>query len=276
MGLLWVTFLLLTLLMFEEPKSGDDNKHESSNNHNENEPLMNNQESNPDVEQGQGQSAGSQSSPGNKSKEEHDSGSFKQQLPPTILMFCVLFLAKLLQQGFLSSLSVFTIKLYGWSSSQSGLTLAAYGFTLIPLNLAVGKASNTVSDRLFSVVLLAAIGLGSALCICSGKPMWLFFLGGAFVFMGSTTLEGSAMSLVSKVMHSSLAEGTFNTGLLTTEAGGFGRLAGNLANSAFSSLSGTDTPSQVYSFGHYLFGLLTVSTIGNTAYFGSMWKRVKD
>ena len=254
----------------------DDNKHESSNNHNENEPLMNNQESNPDVEQGQGQSAGSKSSPGNKSKEEHDRGSFKQQLPPTILMFCVLFLAKLLQQGFLSSLSVFTIKLYGWSSSQSGLTLAAYGFTLIPLNLAVGKASNTVSDRLFSVVLLAAIGLGSALCICSGKPMWLFFLGGAFVFMGSMTLEGSAMSLLSKVMHSSLAEGTFNTGLLTTEAGGFGRLAGNLANSAFSSLSGTDTPSQVYSFGHYLFGLLTVLTIGNTAYFGSMWKRVKD
>ncbi|KAL0025314.1 hypothetical protein WJX79_004533 [Trebouxia sp. C0005] len=276
MGLLWLTFLLLTLLMFEEPKSGGDSKHESRNNDSESEPLMSNQESNPDVEQGQGQSEGSNINSGNKSQEEDDSGSFKQQLPPTILMFCVLFLVKLVQQGFLSSLSVFTIKLYGWSSSQSGLTLAAYGFTLIPLNLAVGKASNTISDRLFSVVLLAAIGLGSALCTCSGKPMWLFFLGGAFVFMGSMTLEGSAMSLLSKVMHSSLAEGTFNTGLLTTEAGGFGRLAGNLANSAFSRLSGTDTPSQVYSFGHYLFGLLTILTVGNTVYFGSMWKKVKD
>ncbi|KAL0025315.1 hypothetical protein WJX79_004533 [Trebouxia sp. C0005] len=253
-----------------------DSKHESRNNDSESEPLMSNQESNPDVEQGQGQSEGSNINSGNKSQEEDDSGSFKQQLPPTILMFCVLFLVKLVQQGFLSSLSVFTIKLYGWSSSQSGLTLAAYGFTLIPLNLAVGKASNTISDRLFSVVLLAAIGLGSALCTCSGKPMWLFFLGGAFVFMGSMTLEGSAMSLLSKVMHSSLAEGTFNTGLLTTEAGGFGRLAGNLANSAFSRLSGTDTPSQVYSFGHYLFGLLTILTVGNTVYFGSMWKKVKD
>ena len=245
---------------------------ESSRN-SEDQPLIGHVDEQSDVEEGQADHSKSNHDSSDKQGEQQ---SFKQQLPPTILMFCVLFLVKLVQQGFLSSLSVFTIKLYGWSSSQSGLTLAAYGFTLIPLNLAVGKASNSVSDRLFSVGLLVAIALGSALCICSGKPMWLFFLGGAFVFMGSMTLEGSAMSLLSKVMHPSLAEGTFNTGLLTTEAGGLGRLAGNLANSAFSKLSGTDSPSQVYSFGHYLFGLLTVLTICNTAYFGSMWSKVSD
>lgn len=106
--------------------------------------------------------------------------------------------------------------------------------------------------------------------------MWLFFLGGAFVFMGSMTLEGSAMSLLSKVMHPSLAEGTFNTGLLTTEAGGIGRLGGNLAISAFSRLSGTQQASQVYSFGHYLFELLTLVTVGNGAYFYLMWSKVSD
>lgn len=60
--------------------------------------------------------------------EGDDSKSFKEHLPATILMFCVLFLVKLVQQGFLSSLSTFTSKLYGWSSSQSGMTLAVYGF----------------------------------------------------------------------------------------------------------------------------------------------------
>ena len=217
---------------------------------------------------------------GRKRQSEDSEGdnrqSFKEHLPATILMFCVLFLVKLVQQGFLSSLSTFTSKLYGWSSSQSGMTLAVYGFALIPVNIAVGKASNSVSDRSFSAVLLGAIALGSGLCICSGKPMWLFFSGGACVFMGSMTLEGSAMSLLSKVMHPSLAEGTFNTGLLTTEAGGIGRLAGNLAISAFSKLTGTESPSQVYSFGHYLFGLLTLVTLGSGAYFGSMWNRVSD
>ena len=208
--------------------------------------------------------------------EGDDTQSFKKHLPATILMFCVLFMVKLVQQGFLSSLSTFTSKLYGWSSSQSGMTLAVYGFALIPLNIAVGKASDNVSDRSFSAVLLGAIALGSGLCICSGKPMWLFFSGGALVFMGSMTLEGSAMSLLSKVMHPSLAEGTFNTGLLTTEAGGIGRLAGNLAISAFSKLTDTENASQVYSFGHYLFGLLTLVTLGNCAYFASMWSRVSD
>ena len=226
-----------------------------------------------DVEEGNGHGKKNGHHADDKSGED-DKQSFKEHLPATILMFCVLFLVKLVQQGFLSSLSIFTSKLYGWSSSQSGMTLAVYGFALIPL--AVGKLSNSVSDRSFSAALLGAIALGSALCICSGKPRWLFFLGGAFVFMGSMTLEGSAMSLLSKVMHPSLAEGTFNTGLLTTEAGGIGRLGGNLAISAFSKLTGTQQASQVYSFGHYLFGLLTLVTAGNGAYFGLMWKSVSD
>lgn len=104
--------------------------------------------------------------------------------------------------------------------------------------------------------------------------MWLFLFGGALVFTASMTLEGSAMSLLSKVMAPSLAEGTFNTGLLTTEAGGFGRLAGNLAIAGFSKLTGNDTPPQVYNFGRYLFGMLALVTLGNGVYFGSMWSRV--
>lgn len=210
------------------------------------------------------------------SDDNDDQRTWMSQLQPTLLMFFTLFLVKLVQQGFLSSLSTFTSKLYGWTSLQSGLTLAAYGFSLVPLNFVVGRASAHTSDRLFSAVLLGTITGGAAICICAGKPMWLFLFGGALVFTAAMTLEGSAMSLLSKVMAPSLAEGTFNTGLLTTEAGGFGRLAGNLAIAAFSKLTGTDEPSQVYMFGHYLFGLLALVTAGNGIYFGSMWSKVES
>ena len=135
------------------------------NTRDEDQPLMNLSDRQSDAEEGQAQRS--------KQSSEQGESRDRQQLAPTLLLFCVLFLVKLVQQGFLSSLSTFTSQLYGWSSSKSGLTLAVYGFSLIPLNLAVGKASSSVSDRMFSAVLLAIIGVGSAFCICSGKPMWL-------------------------------------------------------------------------------------------------------
>ena len=146
-------------------------EHAASNGHDEDQPLMRRSHLQSDEEGRAGHRKAT-----NK-KDEDEQQFSKEQLAPTILMFCVLFLVKLVQQGFLSSLCTFAIQLYGWSSSQSGLTLAVYGFSLIPLNLAMGKASNSVNDWTFSAALLAIIGLGSAFCICSGKPMWLFFLG---------------------------------------------------------------------------------------------------
>ena len=210
------------------------------------------------------------------SSDEGEGKTWRSQLQPTLLMFFTLFLVKLVQQGFLSSLSTFTSKVYGWTSSESGLTLAVYGFGLIPVNFGVGKASANTSDKVFSAILLGVIIAGSSVCICAGKPMWLFLLGGACVFTGSMTLEGSAMSLLSKVMAPSLAEGTFNTGLLTTEAGGLGRLSGNIAIAAFSKLTGSETPSQVFSFGRYLFGMLTLVVCGNALYLGGMWSSIDE
>ena len=65
-------------------------------------------------------------------------------------------------------------------------------------------------------------------------------------------LEGTAMSLCSKVMHPDLASGTFNSGLLSTQAGTVGRLFGNFIVAAIR-------------------GLLTA---GSLAYTLVLWKRL--
>lgn len=246
------------------PSDDDDEEAEESE---ESQALMHGQHSDDDDQE---KGASDQQTSAEKDNQD-EQRTWKSQLQPMLCMFFTLFLVKLVQQAFLSSLSTFTSHLYGWSSSQSGLTLAVYGFSLIPLNFAVGKASANTSDRTFSALLLGTITTGTAICICAGKPMWLFLFGGALVFTSAMTLEGSAMSLLSKVMAPSLAEGTFNTGLLTTEAGGLGRLAGNLGIAAITKLTGAQEPAEVFKFGRYLFGMLTLVTLANGMYFGGMW-----
>jgi len=52
-------------------------------------------------------------------------------------------------------------------------------------------------------------------------------LGSSSLFALLNALEGVIMSLLSKVVSSELAKGTFNSGLLATEAGTLGRVVGD-------------------------------------------------
>ena len=51
-----------------------------------------------------------------------------------------------------------------------------------------------------------------------------------------------------QVIHPSFAEGTWNAGLLSTEAGTLGRFTGNLLLSVSGKFTGLQTPSQVLTF----------------------------
>ena len=82
------------------------------------------------------------------------------------------------------------------------------------------------------------------------------------------------MSLMSKIMHPSLARGTWNAGLMSTEAGTLGRLTGNLCISVVSKITGADTASEVYRFGFMLFALMGFLTVSNLGYMMAIWKRL--
>ena len=152
--------------------------------------------------------------------------------------------------------------------------LAVFGLTVIPVNTIVGQISDRVSDRGLNAVTLLITAVGCALLMCGGKPIWMYFLGGTLVFMCTVILEGSGMSLMSKIMHPSLARGTWNAGLISTEAGTLGRLTGNLCLSAVSKVTGVANDSEVYSFGLYLFGLMGILTVSNLAYMLAIWRRL--
>lgn len=200
--------------------------------------------------------------------------SWQSTVQPMIVTFCILFLLKLVQQAYLDSLPVFTGKLYGWSSSEAGMMLAVFGISVIPVNTLVGQISDRVSDRGLNAVTLFITAVGCALLMCGGRPTWIYFLGGTLVFMCTVILEGSGMSLMSKIMHPSLARGTWNAGLMSTEAGTLGRLTGNLCLSAVSKVTGVANDSEVYQFGLYLFGLMGLLTVANLGYMLGIWRKL--
>ena len=152
--------------------------------------------------------------------------------------------------------------------------LAVFGLTVIPVNTAVGQISDHVSDRGLNAVTLLITAVGCGLLMCGGRPVWMYFLGGTLVFMCTVILEGSGMSLMSKIMHPSLARGTWNAGLMSTEAGTLGRLTGNLCLSVVSRFTGADTVSEVYQFGFILFALMGALTVSNLGYMLAIWRRL--
>ncbi len=60
-----------------------------------------------------------------------------------------------------------------------------------------------------------------------------YILGSALLFSFLNSLEGVIMTLLAKVISPELAKGTFNSGLLATEAGTFGRVLGDCCITLF-------------------------------------------
>jgi len=129
----------------------------------------------------------------------------------------------------LSESSVVTSYYFGWNTSTVAVFLAALGLTVLPVNAIVGTyISNMFEDRQIlvasEVVLLAGVLLSfrvagtaytAAQYVCSA----------ALTFVAAEVLEGVNLSLLSQVMSSRLSRGTYNGGLLSTEAGTLARVA---------------------------------------------------
>ncbi|KAL3144746.1 hypothetical protein ABBQ38_001867 [Trebouxia sp. C0009 RCD-2024] len=278
MSLIWLVFLAVTLFFFTEPPVRADALDHSKDSIPEStlrQPLLSESSTTGDLENGQmsGPNSDGLKSPV-KSRTEPMIPSWQSTVQPMIATFCILFLLKLVQQAYLDSLPLFSGRLYGWTSSQAGLMLAVFGLTVIPVNTAVGQISDRVSDRGLNAVTLLITAVGCGLLMCGGRPVWMYFLGGTLVFMCTVILEGSGMSLMSKIMHPSLARGTWNAGLMSTEAGTLGRLTGNLCLSIVSRFTGVDTVSEVYQFGFVLFALMGALTVSNLGYMLAIWKRL--
>eukprot|EP00892_Ulva_mutabilis_P003282 jgi/Ulvmu1/1325/UM011_0053.1 len=157
-------------------------------------------------------------------------------LLPTVACIVMLFLLKLLQQGSVSAVPVFTGDFYGWQQGTVGLFMTALSLAMIPVNFSVAALATLLSDRLLMGVSLVfcAVGCVAMVSLSGGAiPLTTYVVSVSLILSFTNVLEGVSMSVLSKVIHPSLARGTLNAGLLATQSGSLGRLVGNFCISVF-------------------------------------------
>lgn len=151
---------------------------------------------------------------------------------PVMTTLAIYFVLKLVLECLLSSISAITSFYFDWNSSMAGFYLAILGLLLFPANLCVANLSNQYEDRDIIISSLWMVFLGTIGILCYGShqsyTVMQYVVFGICLFLSTNILEGVNMSLLSKTVPRSLARGTFNSGLLATEAGTLGRAVGDI------------------------------------------------
>jgi len=186
---------------------------------------------------------------------------------PIYIILANYFFLKFTLESLLSSAEPVTGFHFSWSSSQVGMYLALLGLLLFPANLLVAHASQKgYEDRYLVLFFLVATTVG---CIGMREyfmplsvPQYIVF--GFTVFVSTNALESVSMGLLSKKIPKSWAVGTFNSGLLATEAGTAGRAFGDMCISWVAKSWG--------GFGLLLNHLFGVCAVVSVFMFGGVWR----
>lgn len=201
--------------------------------------------------------------------------SFQRAFGPTMVTVYALLVLKTAQQAYLDSVPLFTGIVYNWSDGTSGEYVAVLCLSMLLVTFAVGYVSSRgVSDRTLCLVSLLLMLLGSSQLFFGAFPRWNFFMGGIAILVSTIISEGSFMSLESKVIHPAFAEGTWNAGLMSTEAGTLGRFTGNLLLSVAGSITGLHSPAAVENFAKVLWATIAAIVLSNLAWFLYLFKRI--
>ncbi|KAL6556784.1 hypothetical protein OROHE_006660 [Orobanche hederae] len=123
--------------------------------------------------------------------------------------------------------SVITTYYFGWTTSRVSIFLACLGLTVLPINIIVGSyISNMYEDRqiLLASEIVVFLGIVFSFNFIIPYSVPQYVCSGLVMFVAAEVLEGVNLSLLSRVMSSRLSRGTFNGGLLSTEAGTLARV----------------------------------------------------
>ena len=155
----------------------------------------------------------------------------KVQTVVVVMTLWIYFILKLVLESLLSSCPTVTRFFFGWNSSKSGAFLAFLGLLTFPANMVVARLSYYYEDKELIRSFMAAILFG-----CIGIIAYLpnqysvvqYTVFGIIIFISTNALEGPNMSLLSKTIPKSWARGTFNAGFLGTESGTLARALGDV------------------------------------------------
>lgn len=127
----------------------------------------------------------------------------------------------------LAESSLITTFYFIWSTTNVAIFLACLGLTVLPINTIVGSCMSSIFEE--RQVLLASqivVCLGIILSFHAIVPYSVlqYVCSALITFVAAEVLEGVNLSLLSRVMSSRLSRGTYNGGLLSTEAGTLARV----------------------------------------------------
>ncbi|KAL5225143.1 hypothetical protein ABZP36_011782 [Zizania latifolia] len=155
-------------------------------------------------------------------------GSAYRLLTPSVkVQLLIYFMLKYAMEILLSESSVITNHYFNWNTSAVAIFLAILGLTVLPVNAVVGTyISNMFEDRQLLMVSQIAllVGIVFSFKITSTYSVVQYVSSALITFVSAEVLEGVNLSLLSNVMSSRLSRGTYNGGLLSTEAGTLARV----------------------------------------------------
>ncbi|WOL05709.1 hypothetical protein Cni_G14438 [Canna indica] len=139
----------------------------------------------------------------------------------------IYFMLKYAMEILLSESSVITTIYFSWSTSNVAIFLAVLGLTVLPVNAVIGSyITNMFEDRQILLVseIILLIGIIFSFRVTGSYSVPQYVSSALVTFVSAEVLEGVNLSLLSRVMSSRLARGTYNGGLLSTEAGTLARV----------------------------------------------------
>ena len=157
----------------------------------------------------------------------------------------VIFLKRTALEALVASTSVVTKNRYSWTIAHVGSLHLVNGIIVIPVSILAGWLSQHYEDRYLALWLIAVTLMGLTMMV-DVSDVWAhsndhynednifavgpirYVAGSLIAFSGIEACNPFVASLMSKVVPSSLAAGTFNSGLLSTLVGTSGRATGDL------------------------------------------------
>lgn len=153
--------------------------------------------------------------------------AYRLLTPSVKVQLLIYFMLKYAMEILLSESSVITAYYFGWTTGSVALFLAILGLTVLPVNAIVGTyISNMFEDRqiLLASEIMMLVGIIFSFRVTSRYTVPQYVCSALITFVSAEVLEGVNLSLLSEVMSSRLARGTYNGGLLSTEAGTLARV----------------------------------------------------
>lgn len=164
---------------------------------------------------------------------------------PVIICMSLIFMKRISLESIVGSTSIITKNRYGWSIKNVGTLHLVNGIIVIPVSILSGYLSTSYEDRYMALWFLAITLLGMCFLFdptdlfdhvssytYNESPLSVgphrYITGSLIAFSGIEACESFVASLMSKVVPSALAQGTFNSGLLATLVGTGGRAVGDL------------------------------------------------